>query len=149
MVALTTRPPRTTWFHPSPKSICPAEGLARWAFGAAGWPTATLFRLRSGACFATAAFASFHFTHPRYFAVWLPRSHSTEAVVAGKSIHRRGGSPHRGRTGAHIRSYTACVRSAGSACIEPVHHNSQTIYIPQLHLTRTTKSSVQFEVAVM
>ena len=25
---LATRPPRTTWFHPSPSSICSAEGLA-------------------------------------------------------------------------------------------------------------------------
>ena len=50
-MALKTRPPRTTWFYPSPKSICSAEGPARWAFGAAGWPVAALFRPRSGACF--------------------------------------------------------------------------------------------------
>ena len=65
MEALATRPPLTTWFHPSPSSICSAEGLARWAFGAAGWPVAMLFRLRSGACFARDALASYHFTQPR------------------------------------------------------------------------------------
>ena len=27
VVALKTRPPRTTWFHPSPSFICSAEGL--------------------------------------------------------------------------------------------------------------------------
>ena len=63
-VALTTRPPRK-WFHPSSRSICSAEGPTRWAFGAAGLPIATLFRPRSGACFAMAAFASFQFTQPR------------------------------------------------------------------------------------
>ena len=47
---LDDTPARTTCFHPSPRPICSAEGLGRWAFGAAGWPVATLFRLRSGAC---------------------------------------------------------------------------------------------------
>ena len=51
VVALTTRPPRTTWYHPSPRSICSAEGPACWGLGAAGWSVATLFRPRSGAYF--------------------------------------------------------------------------------------------------
>ena len=55
----------TTWFHPSARSIYSAVGPARWALGAAGWPVATLFRLHSGACFARAALASFHFTQQR------------------------------------------------------------------------------------
>jgi hypothetical protein len=36
MVVLTTCPPWTTWIHPSPRSICWAEGPACLAFGAAG-----------------------------------------------------------------------------------------------------------------
>jgi len=52
--------------------LCSADGPARRALGAAGWPVATLFRLRSGAYFARTASASFHFTQPRYFAVWFP-----------------------------------------------------------------------------
>jgi hypothetical protein len=64
VVALTTRPPRTTWFQPSPRSVCSADGPARWALGAVEWLVAALFRTPSGARFARAALASFHFTHP-------------------------------------------------------------------------------------
>jgi len=46
-----------------------------------------------------------------------PHCHSTEAVPAGLSTHRTGGSPHTRRTEARNRSFAACVRSAGSACI--------------------------------
>jgi hypothetical protein len=64
-VALTTRPPRTTWFQPSTRSLCSAEGLARCAFGAADWPEAALFCGRWGNCFARDARASFHLTQPQ------------------------------------------------------------------------------------
>ena len=57
VVALTTPPPRTTWFQPSPKSVCSAEGPARWTLGAADWLLAALFRTPSGAHFARAALA--------------------------------------------------------------------------------------------
>jgi len=46
-----------------------------------------------------------------------PHSHSTEAVPAGLSIHRTGGSPHTRRTEARNRSFATCDRSADSACI--------------------------------
>jgi hypothetical protein len=72
VLAMTTRPPRPTWLHPSPKSICSAVSSARLAFGAGGWLFATFWRPWPGVCFARAALSSFHFTHPRYFAVWLP-----------------------------------------------------------------------------
>jgi hypothetical protein len=72
VLAFTTRPPRTTWLHPSARSICSAEGPARLTFGAAWLLVAVLLWLCSGARFAKAAFASFHFTQPRYFAVWFP-----------------------------------------------------------------------------
>jgi hypothetical protein len=65
VLALTTRLPRMTWLHLSPRSICSAEGSARLAFGAAWLLVAVLLRLCSGARFAKAAFASFHFTQPR------------------------------------------------------------------------------------
>jgi hypothetical protein len=65
VLALTTRPPRPTWLHPSPKSLCSAEGSTRLAFGAAGWLVATVWRLRAGVRFGRAALASFHFTQPR------------------------------------------------------------------------------------
>jgi hypothetical protein len=45
------------------------------------------------------------------------RSRSTESIPAEYSIPRRFGSPHTRRTGARMRSYSACVRSAGCACI--------------------------------
>jgi hypothetical protein len=32
MVALTTSPPRTTWFHPLSRSICSVEGSIRREF---------------------------------------------------------------------------------------------------------------------
>ena len=76
-------PNQTTWFHPSSWSICSSEIPARRALGAAGWPVATLIRPRSVACFTRAAFASFHFTQPRYFAVWFPLGHSIEPFPAG------------------------------------------------------------------
>jgi hypothetical protein len=62
---LTTSPPRTTWFHPSPMFICSAEGPTRLAFCAALLLVAVLLRLCSGARFAKAVFASFHFTQTR------------------------------------------------------------------------------------
>jgi hypothetical protein len=65
VLALTIRPPRTTWFHPSPRSIYSAEGPARLAFGVGRLLVAVLLRLCSGARFTKAAFASFHFTQPR------------------------------------------------------------------------------------
>jgi hypothetical protein len=63
-VALTTRPPRTTWFHPSPRSLCSAEGPAGCAFGAADWSGTALLCGRWGNCLASAARASFHLTQP-------------------------------------------------------------------------------------
>jgi len=51
-----------TWFHPSPRSICSAEGSASCSFGAVWWAVMALCRPRSGACFESAVFASFHFT---------------------------------------------------------------------------------------
>jgi hypothetical protein len=66
-------PPRMTWHLPSPRSVCWAEGKARYLSGATGLLVAVLFRFCSGALFANAAFASFHFTQTRYFAVWLPQ----------------------------------------------------------------------------
>jgi len=63
VVALTTGPPRTTWFQPSPKSVCSAECPARWALGAADWLVAA-FLWTPGARFARAAFASFHLIQP-------------------------------------------------------------------------------------
>jgi hypothetical protein len=64
-VALITRPPRTTWFHHSPRSLCSAESPVRCAFGAADWPEAALFCGRWDNCSARAARASFHLTQPR------------------------------------------------------------------------------------
>jgi hypothetical protein len=49
----------------SPRSICSTEGPARCSFAAVRWGVAALFRRRSGACFASASFASFHITQPR------------------------------------------------------------------------------------
>ena len=46
-----------------------------------------------------------------------PHSHSTEAILAGLSTLRTGGSSNTRRTEARNRSFAACVRSAGSACI--------------------------------
>jgi hypothetical protein len=63
--ALTTHPTRTTWLHPSPSSICSSEGSTCFAFGAGNLPVVVLFWPRSGARFARAALASFHFTQPR------------------------------------------------------------------------------------
>jgi len=65
-LALAICPPWTTWFHPSPRSICSAEGSARFAFGAAAdLLDATILWPCSGVRVASAAFASFHLTHPR------------------------------------------------------------------------------------
>ena len=68
---LEDTPPRKTCFHPWPWTTFSAEGLARRAFVATGWPAATIFRLRSSSCFARDAFASFRFTQQRKFAVWF------------------------------------------------------------------------------
>jgi len=62
---LDNTPPRTTLFHHLPRSICSTEGPARCSFVAVRWAVAAFFWPRSGACFASAAFASFHFTQPR------------------------------------------------------------------------------------
>jgi hypothetical protein len=65
-VALTTRPPRTTWFQPDQRLFCSADGCGVTTLFAAGWTAAPLVRLRwLGTCFACAAFASFHLLHPR------------------------------------------------------------------------------------
>jgi hypothetical protein len=64
-VALTIRPPRTTWLQPSPRSICSAEGPACVEFGAAGLLVVVFLLPRTGARFEIAAFDSFHFTQPR------------------------------------------------------------------------------------
>ena len=64
-LALTTRPPQTTWLQTSNRSICSAEGPARLALGHAGWLVAAILRRRAGACFARAALASFHFPQPQ------------------------------------------------------------------------------------
>jgi hypothetical protein len=61
VVALTTRPPRTTWLHPSPRSIWSAEGPACVVFEAAGLLAAVFLLPRTCARFALAAFACFHF----------------------------------------------------------------------------------------
>jgi hypothetical protein len=65
VLAFTIRPPRTTWLHPSPTSLCSAKGLAHLAFGVAGWLVANVWQLWAGARFARTAVASFHFTQPR------------------------------------------------------------------------------------
>ena len=83
VVALMKRPPRTTWFHTSPRSICSADGPARWALWAAGWPLVKLFRLRSGACFAKPpSLPSTSHSHGSSLC-GFPPGHSTEAVPAG------------------------------------------------------------------
>ena len=46
-----------------------------------------------------------------------PYSRSTETTPVRLSTHRTGGSPTTRRTEARNRSFAACVRSAGSACI--------------------------------
>ena len=73
IVALKTRPPRTTWFQSSSSLSCSAHSSSHFAFGAVGWMGLTSALLRSvGARFASAALASFHFTQPRLLAVWFP-----------------------------------------------------------------------------
>ena len=65
-LALTIRPPRTTWPHPSPRSIYSAEGPVWFAFGAAaGLLAASILWPCADDRFASAALASLHFTHPR------------------------------------------------------------------------------------
>ena len=99
---LENTPPRTTWFQPSPRSICSVEGPARWAFGAAGWPVAALLRTHSVAYFARAAFASFHLIQPRYFAVWLPPQPQRWCCCRGvKHPPERLESPHAMHRGAY------------------------------------------------
>jgi hypothetical protein len=58
--ALTTRPPRTTLLHPASSSNCSSEDSARVDLA-----VMVFLRPRSGARFARAALASFHFTQPR------------------------------------------------------------------------------------
>ena len=65
VVTLSVHPLGRCVCSPSPRSICSAEGLACWAFGEASWPVTTLFRLRSGASFARANLAFFHFKQVR------------------------------------------------------------------------------------
>jgi hypothetical protein len=63
VAAFITRPPRITWFQPGPRLSCSADGSTYFAFGALA---VTLALLRStGALFASAALASFHFVKPR------------------------------------------------------------------------------------
>jgi hypothetical protein len=72
-IALTTRSPWTTWFHPLPRLSCSADGAVRDAFVAAGWPAADPdWTALAGDRFPRAALASFHFAQPRYLAVWFP-----------------------------------------------------------------------------
>ena len=49
VLALTIRPPRTTWLHPSPSSICSAEGSGCRVFGGAGLQLIG-FHNRGGKC---------------------------------------------------------------------------------------------------
>ena len=84
VVALSTRPPRTTCFHHSPRPICSAEGTARWALGATRWPVALQ---------EPPSLPSTSHSHDSSLC-GFPRSHGTEAVPTGLSVHRRGGSPH-------------------------------------------------------
>jgi hypothetical protein len=65
-VALTTRPPRTTWVQPGPRISCSAV-----SFGAAGLGALPSL-LPIGVRFASAALASYHFTQPRWLAAWFP-----------------------------------------------------------------------------
>jgi hypothetical protein len=54
-VALTIRPPRTTWFQPDPRLSCSAVGCGVTTLFAAGWTAAPLVRVRClGTCFASA-----------------------------------------------------------------------------------------------
>jgi len=63
--SLDDTPPSDDVIPPLAKDLL----LGRWtgplSFRSGSRAVATLFRLRSGACFARAAFASFHFTQPR------------------------------------------------------------------------------------
>jgi hypothetical protein len=114
---LTTHPSRTTWFQPSPRSFCSVDGPARWALGAAEWLVVAL--LGHPVVLALQGLPSLLSTlySPCNSLCGCPCSSSTESAPAGLNTHRRCGSHHTRRTGAHIRSYAACVRSAGSACI--------------------------------
>ena len=119
-VALTTHPPRTTWFHPSPSSCArlrdwPSEfserqvGLRRCSFGCA----------RALAWYEPPSPPSTLHIHGSSLFGFL-RRHSTGAVCAGWSNNRRGGSAHMRLTGVRIHSYAACVRRSGIACIAAV-----------------------------
>jgi len=112
-VALATRPPRTTCLHPLPRANCSAEGPACWAFGRQGhsWGLAVAPALQ-----APPSLLSTSHSHGSSLCGY-PHSNSTEAVPAGLSTHRTGGSPHTRHSEARNRSFAACVRSAGSACI--------------------------------
>jgi hypothetical protein len=114
VATLTTRHSRTTWLHHSTRSISSAEGQSRLAFVASGLRAVMLLQLCLGAFIAKATFASLHFIQRRYFAVWLPRSYSTETVPERQGIHRRCGRLHTRLIRVRIRSYAACVLSSGS-----------------------------------
>lgn len=102
LVTLTTRLPRTTWYHPSPKFTSSAEGPARLAFVAAGRPVAALFRGRFGACSARTAFAFLNTAAVVRFVV-------TTAVPALRLLNRSRTSP-RNSGNRHTRLTGACIR---------------------------------------
>jgi len=115
-----TRPRRTTRFRLSPKSICSAVGQPCLGFGALGWHVPMLFR--HGCVCDLHEPPSFPFNSRSYGTLLcgFQRDYSTEDDTATYSIHRRVGGQHMGRIGVRIRSYSACVQSAGIACISLV-----------------------------
>ena len=66
IAALTTQPPRTTWFQSGPRISCSPDVSSPFAFGAVGGMGVTPALLLSvGACLASATLASLQFTQPR------------------------------------------------------------------------------------
>ena len=89
-LVLTTRPPRTTWFHSSARSICSAESPNRLDFGPAGCFMAAVRRTRAGACFARAALASFHSTQLQEIrCVVAPKNGAQRLHRAGRAVNRK------------------------------------------------------------
>ena len=133
VVALTTRPPRTTWFHPAPRSLRSAEGPARLAFGMTGWLQAALFRAPALKEPASSLSTS---RSPGSSSCGHPRSYSTEGVLAGSDIHRNGEMrSNRGDAPGCASTVTPRVAKALAALAVqwvfrrnvPIHRHSQTV----------------------
>ena len=116
-LVFTTPPPRNTWLHFSPRSICPAEGPARLAFGAAWWLVATVGDPEETPLLRGLPSPLSIAHNPGSSLCGCPRKCSTEAVLGGLGSHQKGESPHTLRTEERVRSFAAYGRSAGSVWI--------------------------------